>query len=52
MAQASTEHEPATVGGQIVVLPWMGASVFTIAVFTAGLTSQRTTKQLQGTNIA
>jgi ABC-type amino acid transport substrate-binding protein len=49
MAQASTEHEPATVGGRIVALLWMGASVITIAVFTAGVTSQLTTKQLQGT---
>jgi ABC-type amino acid transport substrate-binding protein len=49
MAQASTEHEPATVGGRIVALLWMGASVITIAVFTAGITSQLTTKQLQGT---
>jgi len=49
MAQASTEHEPATVGGRIVALLWMGASVITVAVFTAGITSQLTTKQLQGT---
>src|SRR5215468_146224 len=28
---------------------WMGASVITIAVFTAGVTSQLTAKQLQGT---
>ena len=48
MAQASTEHEPATVGGRIVALLWMGASVITIAVFTAGITSQLTMKQLQG----
>jgi ABC-type amino acid transport substrate-binding protein len=49
MAQASTEHEPATVLGRIVALLWMGASVLTIAVFTAGITSQLTAKQLQGT---
>ena len=49
MAQASTEHEPATVGGRLVALLWMGASVITIAVFTAGITSQLTMKQLQGT---
>ena len=49
MAQASTEPKPATVGGRIVALLWMGASVITIAVFTAGVTSQLTTKQLQGT---
>jgi polar amino acid transport system substrate-binding protein len=49
MAQASTEPKPATVGGRIVALLWMGASVITIAVFTAGITSQLTAKQLQGT---
>jgi ABC-type amino acid transport substrate-binding protein len=49
MAQSSTGHEPATVGGRIVALLWMGASVILIAVFTAGITSQLTTKQLRGT---
>jgi polar amino acid transport system substrate-binding protein len=48
MAQASTEPKPATVGGRIVALLWMGASVIIIAVFTAGITSQLTTKQLKG----
>jgi polar amino acid transport system substrate-binding protein len=48
MAQASTEPKPATVGGWIVALLWMGASVITIAVFTAGITAQLTAKQLQG----
>ena len=48
MAQASTEHEPATVGGRLVALLWMAASVITIAVFTAGVTSQLTAKQLKG----
>ena len=49
MAQASTDPKPVTVGGRIVALLWMGASVITIAGFTAGITSQLTTKQLQGT---
>jgi hypothetical protein len=30
MAQASTEPKPTTVGGRIVALLWMGASVITI----------------------
>lgn len=49
MAQASTEHQPTTIPGRIIALLWMGLSVITIAVFTAGVTSQLTTRQLQGT---
>ena len=49
MAQASTEHQPATNAGRLVALLWMGVSVITVAVFTAGVTSQLTARQLQGT---
>ena len=49
MAQARTEHQPATVPARLVALLWMAASAITAAVFTASLTAQLTTKQLQGT---
>ena len=35
-------------GAGLVARLWMGASVITVAVFTAGVTSQLTAKQLQG----
>lgn len=49
IAQATPEHQPATIAGQIVALGWIAASTLAIAVFTAGITSQLTAKQLQGT---
>ena len=39
---------PSTVAGRIVGIIWMIASIIAIAVFTAGITSLLTTKQLQG----
>jgi ABC-type amino acid transport substrate-binding protein len=39
---------PSTVAGRIVGIVWMIASIIAIAVFTAGITSLLTTKQLQG----
>ena len=48
MTQAGPEQEPKTAIGRIVAVAWMAASVIVIAVFTAGVTSQLTAKQLQG----
>ncbi|HWK86308.1 MAG TPA: transporter substrate-binding domain-containing protein [Xanthobacteraceae bacterium] len=39
---------PRTVAGRVVGIIWMIASIIAIAVFTAGITSLLTTKQLQG----
>jgi ABC-type amino acid transport substrate-binding protein len=39
---------PQTLAGRIVGIVWMIASIIAIAVFTAGITSLLTTKQLQG----
>ena len=39
---------PRTLAGRIVGIVWMIASIIAIAVFTAGITSLLTTKQLQG----
>ena len=39
---------PRTVAGRIIGIVWMIASIIAIAVFTAGITSLLTTKQLQG----
>jgi ABC-type amino acid transport substrate-binding protein len=39
---------PKTMAGRIVGIVWMIASIIAIAVFTAGITSLLTTKQLQG----
>lgn len=49
MTQAGPDETPGTFWGRIIAIVWMGASVIAIAVFTAGLTSQITAKQLQGT---
>ena len=49
MTQAGAEHAPGTLAGRLIAVTWMGASVIAIAVFTAGVTSQLTAKQLQGT---
>ena len=48
MTQAGTDREPETAIGRVVAVGWMAASVMAIAVFTAGITSQLTAKQLQG----
>jgi ABC-type amino acid transport substrate-binding protein len=39
---------PKTLAGRIVGIVWMIASIIAIAVFTAGITSLLTTKQMQG----
>ncbi len=39
---------PQTIAGRIVGIVWMIASIIAIAVFTAGITSLLTTKQLEG----
>jgi len=48
MTQAGADEEPETAPGRIVAIAWMAASVIVIAVFTAGVTSQLTARQLQG----
>ena len=49
MTQSIPEHGPRTMLGRLVALCWMAASVAAIAVFTAGITTQFTTKQIEGT---
>lgn len=49
MTQAgAAENAPATLPGRIIATGWMIASVIAIAVFTAGITSTLTRKELQG----
>jgi ABC-type amino acid transport substrate-binding protein len=49
MTQASTgEIGPTTFPGRLLAIIWMVASVIAIAIFTAGITSALTTKQLLG----
>jgi len=48
MTQSVPEHAPRTVPGRVLAVLWMAASVIAIAVFTAGITSHLTTKQLEG----
>jgi ABC-type amino acid transport substrate-binding protein len=48
LTRASADHKPGTLLGRLIAVGWMGASVIAIAVFTAGITSQLTAKQLQG----
>ena len=48
MSQASTGFRgPKTLPGRIIAVVWMVASVVTIAVFTAGVTTALTTRKLQ-----
>ncbi|HEY6995781.1 MAG TPA: transporter substrate-binding domain-containing protein [Xanthobacteraceae bacterium] len=42
------EHAPTTLPGRLVAIGWMIASVITVAVFTAGITSTLTQRELQG----
>jgi ABC-type amino acid transport substrate-binding protein len=50
MTQAgAAQNAPATLPGRIVAIGWMIASVIVIAVFTAGITSTLTKRELQGT---
>jgi len=42
------QNAPATLAGRIVATAWMIASVITIAIFTAGITSTLTKRELQG----
>jgi len=42
------QNAPATLAGRIVAIAWMIASVITFAIFTAGITSTLTKRQLQG----
>jgi len=49
MTQAgAAQNAPATLPGRIVAIGWMIASVIVIAVFTAGITSTLTKRELQG----
>lgn len=49
MTQAgAAQNAPATLLGRIVAIGWMIASVIVIAVFTAGITSTLTKRELQG----
>jgi len=49
MTQAgAAQNAPATLLGRIVAIGWMIASVIVIAVFTAGITSTLTQRELQG----
>ncbi len=49
MTQAgAAQNAPATLPGRIVAVAWMIASVIAIAVFTAGITSTLTRRELQG----
>jgi len=49
MTQAgAAENAPATLPGRMVAIGWMIASVIVIAVFTAGITSTLTKRELQG----
>ena len=48
LTQSVPEHGPKTLPGRLIAVTWMAASVISIAVFTAGVTSHLTTKQLEG----
>ena len=48
LTQAGTDKGPQTAAGRAVAVAWMAASVIVISIFTAGITSQLTTRQLQG----
>ena len=49
MTQAGAgEHAPATLPGRLVAIGWMIASVIAVAVFTAGVTSALTQREMQG----
>ncbi|MGA7486383.1 MAG: transporter substrate-binding domain-containing protein [Xanthobacteraceae bacterium] len=42
------EHAPTTLPGRLVAIGWMIASIITVAVFTAAVTSTLTQRELQG----
>jgi polar amino acid transport system substrate-binding protein len=49
MTQAgASQNAPATLPGRVLAVAWMIASVVTIAVFTAGITSSLTKREIQG----
>jgi ABC-type amino acid transport substrate-binding protein len=49
MTQASTGFRgPKTMPGRVVAMVWMVASIITVAVFTAGVTTALTARKLQG----
>jgi polar amino acid transport system substrate-binding protein len=49
MTQASTGFRgPKTLPGRVVAIVWMVASIITVAVFTAGVTTALTTRKLEG----
>jgi polar amino acid transport system substrate-binding protein len=49
MTQASAgQHAPTTLPGRLVAMGWMITSVIAVAVFTAGVTSSLTQRELQG----
>ena len=53
MTQRSpTNVGPTTIGGRMIAIVWMVASIITLAMFTASITSALTTRQLQGNVIS
>ena len=48
LTQAGTDKGPQTAIGRTVAFAWMTTSVIVISIFTAGITSQLTARQLQG----
>jgi ABC-type amino acid transport substrate-binding protein len=48
VAVSTGEHAPATLPGRLVAIGWMIASVIAVAVFTAGVTSALTQREMQG----
>jgi ABC-type amino acid transport substrate-binding protein len=48
MTQAGPDKGPQTAAGRVVAITWMTTSVIVISIFTAGITSQFTARQLQG----
>ncbi len=48
MMQAGADKGPQTLAGRALAIAWMGTSVITISIFTAGITAQLTARKLQG----
>jgi ABC-type amino acid transport substrate-binding protein len=48
LIQSTTEHTPRTAIGRLIAVVWISVSVGAFAVFTAGVSSQLTARQLQG----
>jgi polar amino acid transport system substrate-binding protein len=48
LTQSMPEQGPTTLIGRLIAVMWLAAAVTTIAVFTAGLTTHLTTRELRG----